>query len=76
MDNFEYRGAAAVTPHDTDPQSSARGLYVGGAGNVAVITRDKAAVTFSAVPAGAILPINVTRVLATGTTATLILALT
>lgn len=50
-------------------------LYVGGAGDLAVITMGGDQVTFTAAPAGAFLPIQVTRVLSTGTTATNILAL-
>lgn len=51
-------------------------LYVGTAGNVAVRDRRTGAtVVFRNVPAGAILPIRVARVLATGTTATDIVGL-
>lgn len=50
-------------------------LYVGGAGDLTVITMGGDQVTFTAAPAGAFLPIQVTRVLSTGTTATNILAL-
>jgi hypothetical protein len=68
---------AAVTPHDSTNFSSAcRGLYVGGAGNVAVVfIGDGAAVTFSNVPAGTILPVSAIRVNSTNTTATNIVAL-
>ena len=70
------RSALAVTPNDsTVLQSGIRALYVGGAGNVSVVTAGGQTVTFSGVPAGQILPIQVTRVRATGTTASLILAL-
>lgn len=69
--------AAAVTPHDTNNLSPpARSLYVGGGGNVvAILVGDTASVTFSNVPDGTILPISVSRVLSTSTTATSILAL-
>lgn len=50
-------------------------LYVGGAGNVSVVTIGGDTITFSAVPAGTILPIQVDRLRATGTTATLVNAL-
>ncbi len=52
-----------------------RALWVGGAGdlNVTMISGDAA--LFSGVPAGTILPIQVKQVLATNTTATLILGL-
>ena len=68
-------GAYAVTPHDSNA-NVARALYVGGAGNVAVVTRGRStSVIFVDVPAGAILPVQVTKVLSTGTTATDILGL-
>lgn len=47
-----------------------RGIYVGGMGDVVAVTEEGAAVTFSAVPGGAILPIKAARVNSTGTTAT------
>lgn len=71
-----YRGAFAVTKSDSTILEGVRGLYVGGAGAVAVVLRDRVtSVIFSAVPVGTILPIEVTQVLSTGTDATLILAL-
>ena len=45
-------------------------VYVGGAGNVAVVTGGGDTVTFTAVTAGSKLPVSVFRVLSTGTTAT------
>lgn len=70
-------GAIAVTPNDGAdlPTSPAKALYIGGAGAVKVNMIDGTTVTFSGVPVGTILPVIVTRVYATGTTATLILAL-
>ncbi len=66
----------AVTPDDdTDFANNARGLYIGGAGNVVAVTLNGDAVTFSAVPVGTILPIFCKRVNATSTTATNIVAL-
>lgn len=71
-----YRGAFVVTKSDSTILEGVRGLYVGGTGDVAVVTRDRASsVVFSAVPVGTILPIEAAQVLSTGTTATLILAL-
>jgi hypothetical protein len=68
--------AAAVTPSDdTDLTVVTRGLYVGGAGNVAVITKGGETVTFTGVVAGSILPVRVARVKATNTTATTIMAI-
>ncbi|WP_395734845.1 hypothetical protein [Prosthecobacter sp.] len=66
-----------VTPSDTYAIKGgpARALYVGGAGNVAAINENGVAVIFTAVPAGAVLPIATNRVNATNTTATNIIAL-
>lgn len=68
--------AFAITPSNTvDLTRAARSLYVGGAGDVALITLDGTTITFSGLSAGTVLPVGATRVLATGTTATLILGL-
>jgi hypothetical protein len=69
------RYAVAVTPSDATVLNTTKALYVGGLGNVAVTMAGGGDVTFNAVPVGTILPIAVTKVLATGTTATLITAL-
>jgi hypothetical protein len=62
----------AITPSDsTDLPQVSRGIYVGGAGNLVVTPAAGGSnVTFVAVPAGTVLPIRVTRVLSTSTTAT------
>lgn len=66
----------AVTASDATILETTRGLWVGGAGNVAVVWADGgAAVTITAVPAGTLLPVQVTKVMSTNTTATSILAL-
>lgn len=68
--------AFVVTPSDSTVIPTTRGLYVGGTGNLSVVmAEDQNTVLFSAVPAGTILPIQVTQVLDTDTTATLIVAL-
>jgi hypothetical protein len=64
--------AFAITPSDATTQR-AYALYVGGAGNVAVKTEDGTTLTFAGAQAGMILPLRVTQVLSTGTTATNIL---
>jgi hypothetical protein len=69
------RGAVAVTKSDSTILNCTRALYVGGAGAVAVKMIDGQSVIFAGVPAGAILPIQVTQVLETGTDATNVLAL-
>jgi hypothetical protein len=76
--NLQAAGSAlAVTPNDgTDlPQPGTRGIWVGGAGTLKVDMLASGTVTLSAVPAGTFLPIRVKRVYATGTSATLIVAL-
>jgi hypothetical protein len=75
--------AAAVTPSNTVDIPSITGgtsnngcvLYVGGAGDLKVDTVGGDAVTFVAVPAGSFIPVQVTRVYASGTSATSIVAL-
>jgi hypothetical protein len=69
--------AVAVSPNDsTDLSTFSRGLYVGGDGDVSVImVGGGSAVTFAGVLAGTILPIRVSRVRDTDTTATNIVAL-
>jgi hypothetical protein len=47
-------------------------LYIGGTGNVSVITIGGDQITFNGIPAGTTLPIQVRQLLASGTTATLI----
>lgn len=70
-----YSGAAAITPSDTvDLPSQAKAIYVGGAGDV-LATIGGTDVTFKAVPVGTVLHITATRVKATGTTATNLVAL-
>jgi len=68
--------AVVVTPSDSaDLTNVATRLYVGGTGNVNVIMAGGETCLFSAVPVGTILPIRVSRVLATLTTATLVVAM-
>ena len=69
-------GGEAVTKHDsTDFTNVSRAIYVGGAGDVAAVMADGTVLTFSAVPAGTLLPIRCKRINSTNTTATLMLAL-
>lgn len=68
--------AFTVTPDDAaDLPTVARGLYVGASGDVSLVTLAGTTVLFRAVPAGAVLPCSATRVRATGTTATHLVAL-
>ena len=66
---------AAVTPNDgVDLPELTRALNVAGAGNIALVTEGGSSVTIN-VAAGVVFPINARRILATGTTATGIVAL-
>lgn len=69
-----YQGVAITKSDATDlTTSKIRGLWVGGAGDVAVIffgDSTNTAVTISSVPAGTLLPIAVKKVMNTNTTAT------
>ena len=68
--------AFAVTPNDSsDLSETTRAIYVGGAGSVTAVMASGASVTFASVPSGTTLPVRVTRVLATGTTASTIVGL-
>lgn len=68
--------AYAVTPSDSvNLAVVSRGLYVGVAGDVTVeMAKVGTTILFKGVPAGAWLPLRVSRVDATGTTATNIVA--
>lgn len=74
------RGATAVTKSDTVnlPGGICRGLYVGGSGDVVVVFQDGTpngnAVTFTALAAGIVHPIQAMRINSTNTTATNIVA--
>lgn len=60
-----------ITPSDATLQDF-KSLYIGGTGTVTVIDDSGTSVLFSGVPTGFILPIAGTKVMATGTSATLI----
>jgi hypothetical protein len=64
--------AEVVTTSDTANLSAPSVIYVGGTGNVRVLTAQGTDVTFSGMPAGAVVPVQVIRVYATNTTATLL----
>lgn len=67
----------AIVPSDTAPLPFAtKAIYVGGAGNLAVLAvEDTAPVTLAGIPAGTVIRIRAASVLATGTTATNLVAL-
>ena len=68
--------AVLVSPSDsTDLTYVTRAVYVGTSGNMKVTMQDSGTVLFTGVPAGTTLPIRVTRIWSTTTTASTILAL-
>ena len=66
-------GARAVSLSDTVNMETPAVIYVGGAGDVKVTTFNGDEVTFT-MPAGGIVPVQVTRVWSTGTTASALVA--
>jgi len=85
IDRFEYNSAGldapaghgfAIVPHDSDELSEVtRALYVGSAGNLALVLASGAAVTLTGVAGGAILPLRVRQVKASNTSAGAIVGL-
>ena len=66
----------AVTPSDSvDFSRSCRALYIGGDGDVSLVTPAGDTATFVGLTAGSILPVRTARVNATATTATNIVGL-
>lgn len=64
------RGHAAITPSDTVDLVALSVVVALTTGNVAVVDQYGTALTYTAVPAGTILPVTARRINATGTTAT------
>ena len=66
------RNFFAIVPSDsTNFPFTARGIYVGVAGDITAVNENGVAILFKAVPQGSILPIMAIRVNATGTGASL-----
>ena len=74
----------AITPSDTvvfttfpnaNGQVITKALYVGSGGDVAITTQGGGTVTLKNVPSGALLPISVTQIRSTNTTASNIMGL-
>lgn len=65
----------AVTPSDSTVLTTTRAVFVGGAGNLSVVTSAGTTLTLTGVTAGSLLPLRVTKVRSTSTTATNIAAL-
>lgn len=74
QNNIVASSAVAVTPSDTG-EIRALALYIGGGGNLRVLTAAGEDVLFPNVPVGFLLPLEVRRVYATNTVATNIVAL-
>ena len=62
--------AVTITPSDTVNLTSPAVIYVGGAGNVRVLTAQNNDVIFVGMQPGAVVPVQVLRVFSTNTTAT------
>lgn len=71
-----YSRAVAITPSDATnfTEGTCHAIYVGGAGNVTAVVNGTA-VLFAGVPVGTVLKVRATRVNATGTAATNLVAL-
>jgi hypothetical protein len=68
--------ALLVTPNDSsDLPFITRAVYIGGAGNLAVVMHSGLVAVFVSLPAGSLIPVRVVKVFATGTTATNLLAM-
>jgi hypothetical protein len=74
QNNIVASSAVAVTPSDTG-EIRALALYVGTGGALRVLTASGDDVTFSGVPNGFLLPLEVRRVYSTSTTASNVVAL-
>jgi hypothetical protein len=74
-------GEPATSAEDINPTDSQdlgtvpRAIYIGGAGDLAVVTLNGSSVKFIGLLAGTILPVRVKRVKSTGTTATALISL-
>lgn len=66
-------GAVSITPNDSTDNMGGkpvRGIYVGGAGDIALTTSNGEDVTVYSALAGTVIPIRPSRIKSTGTTAT------
>ena len=73
--NTPALNAKEIVPADADLTNYTRGIYVGGTGDLTVMTIAGDTVTFKAVPIGVVIPIVAKQIRATLTTATLIVAM-
>ncbi|CAN5262320.1 hypothetical protein BH10PLA2_BH10PLA2_00550 [soil metagenome] len=71
-----YKHAASISPDDTNELSNVtRAIYVGGNGNIVLITLAGETVPFIGVVVGTFLPVRARQVKLTSTTATNLIAL-
>lgn len=70
-----FTNAVAVTPSDATMISETEALWVGTGGSLTVVMVGGEQATFGSVPSGTRLDISVVKVMATGTTASSIVAL-
>jgi len=68
-------GAVAVSTVSDNTLAKTSVIYVGGAGNVNVLTAQNDTVTFYGLNAGTIIPVQVVKVFSSGTTATNLVAI-
>lgn len=69
-------GAFNITPHNTNMlTATVRCIYVGGTGNLNMVCPDGTTVLFSALPVGIFVPVCAVQVLATLTTASLLVGI-
>jgi len=70
-----YRHAAAVSPSDTvDLTNVTRAIYIGVTGDVTLITANSETVLLKGALAGSVIRVQASRIKATGTTATNLVA--
>lgn len=67
--------AFAAVPSDSVILTNCTGVYVGGTGDVALVTISGKSVLFKAVPIGTTIRLKIKQILATNTTATLLVGL-
>jgi hypothetical protein len=64
-----------ITPSDSAAFKMCHAIYVGGMGDVAIVAIDGSTAIFKGVPSGKEIPVLAIKVLATGTTATSLVAM-
>jgi hypothetical protein len=64
-----YNAFSITASDSTNLPATTRAIYIGVSGNMSVVMADGGVVQFSNIPAGAMLPLRVIRVNATGTSA-------